>query len=95
VSDSSSAAEALAALRASFDDVDARLIALLAQRTQLSIAAGRVKHAHGLPIVDEAREANAATKRAELARQHGLDVAFVDEVFGAIVKHSRRAQGAR
>ena len=85
---------ALAALRASFDEVDAELVALLARRARLSLEAGGLKRAHGLPIVDEAREARAAAARAVLARRQGVDEALIDAVFAAIVEHSRRVQGA-
>lgn len=84
----------LAALRARFDDVDAQLVALLAARAQLSLQAGAIKRAHGLPVVDEGRETRAADARASLARRHGVDDALVDEVFAVVVRHSRRAQGA-
>jgi chorismate mutase len=85
---------ALRSLRRSFDDVDARLVALLAHRVALSRSAGAVKLSQGLPVVDTVREADAAAVRAALARQHGLDEDFVDEVFAVIVRYSRRLQGA-
>jgi chorismate mutase-like protein len=84
----------LAALRRSFDDIDARLLQLLAERAQLAVAAGRVKRAAGLPIVDDVREADAARTRRIQAGALGIDPALVDEVFAAIVRHSRRVQGA-
>jgi isochorismate pyruvate lyase len=92
--DSSSrlAAASLAELRALFDDVDARLLALLAERAHLSRAAGRLKAAAGLPVVDAAREAQAHAQRTGVAKELGLDGALVDDVFAAIVTHSRRMQ---
>jgi chorismate mutase len=90
----SDASAALLALRARFDDVDARIVALLAERAALSRAAGAIKRAHALPVVDEQREDHAAAARAALARAHGLDEAFVGDVFAVVVRHSRRVQGA-
>jgi len=86
---------ALAALRRAFDDVDAQLLVLLAERQRLARAAGEVKRAAGLPIVDEHREAAAAAARRVRAASLGLDGAFVDDVFALVVGASRRAQGAR
>jgi chorismate mutase-like protein len=85
----------LAALRRAFDDVDAQLLALLAERQRLARAAGEVKRAAGLPIIDEQREAAAAAARRVRAAALGLDAAFVDDVFALVVGASRRAQGAR
>jgi len=84
----------LAALRRSFDKLDARLVALLAERAALSARAGALKQAHGLPVVDHGREAAAAAARASLARAYGLDSALVDDVYAVVVRHSRRLQGA-
>jgi chorismate mutase len=88
------AARRLAELRRSFDDVDARLIALLAERMRLSQAAGALKRAAGLPIVDELREAHAATTRVAQAEAAGAPRLLVDEVFAVVVRHSRQTQGA-
>jgi chorismate mutase/prephenate dehydrogenase len=86
---------ALTALRARFDDVDAQILALLAQRAALSREAGTLKQAKGLAIVDVAREHAAADARRVVGRGLGLDDDIVDDVFSAIVLHSRRVQGAR
>jgi chorismate mutase len=94
MTDAQATATALATLRASFDEVDAQLVALLAQRARLAQEAGALKRAHGLPIVDEDREARAAAARADLARRHGVDEALVHAVFASVVLHSRRLQGA-
>lgn len=87
------AVPSLSTLRVSFDGVDEQIVALLARRGQLSAAAGELKRANGLPIVDEQREAEAASARAALARRCGVDEALVAEVFAVVVRHSRRAQG--
>jgi prephenate dehydrogenase len=84
----------LGAVRAAFDDVDAKIVALLAERAALARAAGAVKRAAGLPIVDLAREDVARAARRAQATALGLDATVVDDVFAVLVRHARRLQGA-
>lgn len=75
----------LAALRATIDDVDARIVELLAQRFAATDAVGRLKAAGGLQAVDEARERQQQQRFAELAVRHGLDDAMVQRLFRLVI----------
>jgi 3-deoxy-7-phosphoheptulonate synthase len=82
----------LGEVRARLDDVDNSILALLARRAELGREASRHKRAAGLPVRDEVRESATRAKREQFARAHGLDEAFIDEVFEKIVTWSRAMQ---
>jgi chorismate mutase len=63
---------ALSRCREDIDRLDAVLIALLSERTRLAVHAGRMKAAHGEPIVAPTRET------AVLARARALAVSPLD-----------------
>ena len=86
-------AESLAALRDDIERVDARLVALIAERVRLARAVGDAKRALGRPTIDPAREAAVVRHAGELARDAGLDEGEVREVFWRLIALSRRAQG--
>lgn len=81
---------ALAALRARIDAVDAALVERLVERQMLAGAAGGLKSAAGLPVVDDARE------QAILARVRGLAAGrlsepALDAIFREILAMTRAA----
>ena len=87
----------LAALRATIDNVDAQIVALLAQRFAATDQVGRLKAASGLQAVDEARERQQQQRFSELAARHGLDDAVVQRLFRLVIdevvgRHRRTAQ---
>lgn len=59
-------------LRAEIDAVDARLLTLFEQRMALARRVGAYKAAHGMPILDEAREAQVLALRASQAEDASL-----------------------
>ena len=75
------------------DALDQELVALLARRTELGLRAGRAKAELGLPIHDPEREAAQLKARRTWADEAGLDAAGVEEVFRAVLRASRTAQG--
>ena len=78
--------------RAMIDDVDQRLIELLAHRAELSRKAGAAKSAIGGATYDPTREAELRTARHAWAAEVGLAPAAVDDVFDAILRFSRTIQ---
>ncbi|MDX2132871.1 MAG: prephenate dehydratase [Planctomycetota bacterium] len=56
------AADALAPLRASIDDLDRRLVALLNERSRLVVEVGKVKRTSGIPVYAPHREAQVLSK---------------------------------
>jgi chorismate mutase len=83
---------ALAQCRSEIEDVDRRLIALLAERVALGRRTALLKRAAGLPILDPQREAEVIRRAVVTAREHNLPVEAVREMFWQVVGLSRRAQ---
>ena len=75
------------------DTLDRELVALLARRTELVLRAGRAKAELGLPIHDPDRESAQLQARCAWAQEAGLDIQGVEDVFRAVLRASRAAQG--
>jgi prephenate dehydrogenase len=84
---------ALQEARNHIDALDEELVALLARRTELGLRAGRAKAELGLPIHDPERESAQLQARRAWAQERGLDPQGVEEVFRAVLRASRGAQG--
>ena len=82
----------LAECRTKIEEIDRRLIALLAERLPLGKRTAALKTAAGLPILDPQREAEVIRRAVTAAREHNLPVEAVREVFWHVVGLSRRAQ---
>ena len=87
------AAAELARLRDAVEEVDARLVALIAERMRLAGAIGTAKRRLGRPTLDLRREAAVVRRSGELARQHGIDDEAVRSLFWQLMAIARRAQG--
>ena len=82
----------LARFRGRIEEIDRRVIALLAERVALGRETAVFKRAAGLPILDPQREAEVIRRAVEAAREHDLPVEAVREIFWQVVGLSRRAQ---
>jgi chorismate mutase len=82
----------LAQCRGEIEDLDRRLVALLAERVTLGRRTAVLKTAAGLPILDPLREAEVIRRAVGNARAHGLPIEAVREIFWHVVGLSRRAQ---
>ncbi len=82
----------LAQCRAEIEEIDRRLIALLAERVTLGRKTATIKRAAGLPILDPQREAEVIRRAVTTAREHDLPLEAVREMFWHVVGLSRRAQ---
>ncbi len=78
--------------REHIDALDKEILQLLARRAQLSQRAAKAKAEMGHPVLDPAREASLFEARRAWAKDAGMDVDAVEEIFRAIVRASRRAQ---
>jgi chorismate mutase len=72
-------------LRKSLDNIDNALLYLLAERFRVTHKVGLYKKQHGLPPVDEAREAAQFARIDALAQQTGLDPAFAAKMLRLII----------
>jgi chorismate mutase len=82
----------LARCRAEIEEIDRRLIALLAERVALGRKTAKIKRAVGMPILDPQREAEVIRRAVTTAREHDLPVEAIREVFWHVVGLARRAQ---
>jgi chorismate mutase len=78
--------------RDEIETIDNDIIALLARRMAIGKRTGDLKRIAELPILDPTREAAVIRRVAEGARELGLPVEPVREIFWQIVGMSRRAQ---
>ncbi len=83
---------ALAQSRSEIEELDRRLVVLLAERVALGRKTATLKRAAGLPILDPQREAEVIRRAVTTAREHNLPVEAVREMFWQVVGLSRRVQ---
>ncbi|MGX8693039.1 MAG: chorismate mutase [Clostridia bacterium] len=79
-------------LRGGIDRVDAELVTLLNRRLQLVDEIAALKHEQGLPVRDEAREAELL---ARIRAQAGENAAEAEAVYQTILRISRMRQEGR
>ena len=75
----------LTTIRRHIDEVDRRLIALLAERARLVGGVVRYKRAHHMAVVDRAREDEMLARIAELAKDEGVDPRVAQQVLRTII----------
>jgi len=86
--------ELLEAHRRRVDDIDRRLVELLAERQAAVEQIAELKRKHNLPAYHPAREENLLSQRRRQAQAAGMDPDFVDELFRCILRQSRVRQTA-
>lgn len=86
------AAPELRETRELIDELDRRLLRIVAQRTELALRAGKAKSAHQLPVRDPVRERAVLQNRKEWAADEGLDEAPVGRLFEELMALARSAQ---
>ncbi|MDE3202751.1 MAG: chorismate mutase [Acidobacteriota bacterium] len=72
-------------VRTRIDDVDRRLIALLAERARLVGEVVHYKRAHRMPVVDRAREDRMLDRIAHIATEAGVDPRVAQQVLRTII----------
>jgi monofunctional chorismate mutase len=75
----------LQSLRTEIDEIDEKLVDLLASRFRLTSQVGRLKALHGLEAVDPEREAAQAKRFRELAQRRDLNPDLVNRVFRSVI----------
>ncbi len=81
----------LEALRRSIDDVDAKLLELMAERARLVLAVGDIKRSRNMQVYDPERERRVLERLGSLA-QAPLDAATVRRVFERLIDEMRRLE---
>ena len=82
----------LTALREEIDGIDRELVALLERRMDVAAGVAAYKKAHGLPVLDEGREAEKLTAIAALCRDDTKKL--LPDIVAAIMAASRGYQAA-
>lgn len=72
-------------IRKRIDDVDRRLIALLAERASLVGEVVHYKRAHHMPVVDRPREDRMLERIGGLASEQGVDPRVAQQVLRTII----------
>lgn len=72
-------------LRTSIDNIDAALLALLAERFRVTEKVGYYKKEHGLPAKDPEREKLQYARLAKLAEQANLDPLVAQKIWEQII----------
>ena len=80
-------------LRRGIDDVDARLVKLLAERLALSAEIGSEKAKQGRQITDVSRESVVMEHIRRLAEEDSIDIASIESVYRRIIAASKGVQG--
>lgn len=78
---------AMPALRDRIDALDARLVALLAERSALIDEAARIKLREHLPARIDSRVEEVAANARRLAAQHGLDPGLAEALWRLMMDH--------
>jgi chorismate mutase len=82
----------LADCRSEIEELDLRIIALLAERVALGQKTAGLNRTAGLPILDPQREAQVIRRAVAAAREKALPTESVRQIFWHIVGLSRRVQ---
>ncbi len=77
--------------RVEIDAIDSELLSLLNQRARLAVKVGQSKRLTGVELYDAAREAE-VIQRARNANPGPLDEQAIVELFGCIIRESRRIE---
>ena len=89
----------LSGYRQSIDNIDAALVAMLAERFKVTQAVGRLKAHLKLPPADPARESDQITRLRRLAAEAQLDPDFTEKflrfIIDEVIRHHTQLQGER
>lgn len=77
----------MTALRARIDALDARLVAMLAERSRLIDRAARIKARDGLPALIETRVEEVVANIRAIAGDEGLDADLAESLWRMMITH--------
>lgn len=84
--------ERIVELRREIDEINQRLLSLIAERQDVSVQIGAIKAAHGLALYSEDRESALLEAFREDAVRMDIDPDYVEELMRVVLEHSRAAQ---
>jgi chorismate mutase/prephenate dehydratase len=80
-------------MRKQIDEVDDKIVRLIAERTRQSQAIGREKQKSSKPVEDAAREKNVLAHISAIAREEKLDEKEIRNIYLQIIKSAKSVQG--
>ena len=86
------AQQALAPLRRQIDSIDSQLVALLAQRANVTAQVGKIKQQFALPVYVPEREQALLSARREQAQALGVSADLTEDVLRRIMRESYQTQ---
>ncbi len=81
-------------LRARIDELDQRLVAVLAERLAVCTEVARVKEGTDTPVIQPARVRDVITTRRQWAIDAGVDADFAEQVFRVLLAETHRIEVA-
>ncbi len=84
--------ERIDALRLEIDAINERLLELLSERQDVSVAIGAIKAEEGMPLYSHEREAQILERFRRDAVEWNLDPDYVEELMNVVLRNSRAAQ---
>lgn len=82
-------------LRKQIDEIDKKLIVLLAQRAAVSKKIGDSKKKHNKPVLDAKRWKTVLQTRIQQAEIHDLPANFIKKIFTLIHNYSQNIQNSK
>jgi chorismate mutase len=79
----------LESLRQIIDQLNADIIALFSERLKVAKEIAKIKKEHHLPVPDSVREEKQLQQLRDLAKQHELSPAVIEEIFTLFVEYSK------
>ena len=79
-------------IRQQIDQIDRKIIKLLAERMDLVKEIAKFKKTNKLAILDKKREEELKNNLKKLAEKYGLDPEFVNRLYSHVFTESRRIQ---
>jgi chorismate mutase/prephenate dehydrogenase len=79
-------------LRQKIDEINQRLLSLISERQDVSVAIGAIKVEHGLPLYSSERESELLATFRDDAKRLDIDPDYVEELMRVVLEHSRAAQ---
>lgn len=80
-------------LRKQVDDIDSRLVSLLAERLEISKQIGKEKKKNSMPIVDRSRDEQVLNSIKQIAYKKGVNPQDAEHIYRMIIRASKNVQG--
>lgn len=84
--------KALNDIRKKIDDIDEKIVSLLAERQDIVKEIIDLKKANNIPVYHPAREEDLISRRRLQSADNGLDPDYIEEVYRTILRSSRKEQ---